>query len=60
MFAFNPFTGTFDVVKPNNFSYNYIINGFTLIIPMYQQMSVHGTITIDGTIIINGELMVTS
>ena len=58
LYKFNPFTGTFDVVMPDNFSYDYILIDHVLCIPQYQQMAVHGRITNDGTIVNDGTLVV--
>ena len=53
-FKFNPFTATFDIVNPNNYSYNYVSAGLTLTIRMYQQMVVRGRLTLVGRIKIEG------
>lgn len=60
MIKFNPFTGQFDFVNPDNFSYNEIPSGFTVTIPQYQQMFVLDQIDIDGTLNIDGELALAS
>jgi len=57
-FAFNPFTGTFDIVNGDNFSYNKILASTTLIIPLNQQMIVHGRLKIEGRLIIKGRLTI--
>ncbi len=60
MIKFNPFTGNFDLVNPDNFSYQVIPAGFTATIPTYQQMFVLDEIEIYGTLNIDGELAVAS
>ena len=58
MMKYNPFTGNFDIVSPNNFAYNYIQAGCILCIPQYQQMAVHGRLTIRGRLKIRGRLSI--
>ncbi len=59
---FNPFTGTLDWVgsssssSAENFSYKRIASGVSVTIPLYQQMMVTNTITVDGDLIIDGEI----
>ena len=57
-FKFNPFTGNFDVVNPNNFSFNYIATGMVLFVPQYQQMVVEGHLDMHGDIDLAGDLSV--
>lgn len=57
-FKFNPFTGTLDLVTPPNFSYDKILTGSTVTIPLNQQMVVSETIEIDGTLVLDGTLVV--
>jgi len=56
----NPFTGKFDLVSigPENFSYNYIATGKSVLIPDNQQMLVYINITVDGTLTVDGDLVV--
>ena len=54
----NPFTGKFDVFKPDNFSYNNIPANSFLKIPENQQMLVHGNLVNDGDLINDGSLVV--
>lgn len=56
-FAFNPFTSNLDVVKPDNFSYNNIIENKTITIPQNQQMPVFGILRNDGLIINEGQII---
>ena len=56
VFKLNPFTGNFDRVE-QNFSYENIISGVTILVPENQQMTVHGTLILDGTLILNGTLI---
>jgi len=58
MIKFNPFTGNFDIVNPNNYSVNYVLAGATLYIPQYQQMIIRGRIAIAGRITVAGRLSV--
>lgn len=55
---FNPLPKEFDLVNPDNFSYNNIVTGKSLKIPNNQQMIIYEEITIDGTLVIDGELVV--
>ena len=57
-FAFNPFTGNFDIFRLDNFSYNIIPLGFVIFIPNNQQMIVSKEIDILGEASIVGELVV--
>ena len=42
----------------DNFSYNFIITGVTLLIPQYQQMLVEGNLDIAGDIDATGDLVI--
>lgn len=57
-FKFNPFTGTLDVVDPNdpNFSYLKVSEGESVLVPANQQMLFDGIITVDGTLEVDGEV----
>ena len=55
---FNPLPKEFDVVNPDNFSYETIATNKTVKIPANQQMLVYEEVTIDGTLVIDGELVV--
>lgn len=54
----NPFTGKFDIFKPDNFSYNNIPDQFFLKIPENQQMLVYGDFVNDGELVNDGSLVV--
>lgn len=57
-FKFNPFTGTLDIVEPNDpkFSYLAILTGESVLIPVGQQMLFDGHLLIDGTLEVDGEV----
>ena len=56
-YAFNPFTGNFDLTKPDNFSYNEVILGSVLYIPQYQQMITFGELLVHGDLLMDGDLV---
>ena len=57
-FKFNPFTGTLDVVEPNdpNFSYTKINTGDSVTIPEGQEMVFEQAVVVDGTLTIDGAI----
>lgn len=55
---FNPLSGNFDIVSPDNFSYNYIPTGITLQVPQYQQMIVVEHLDIVGDLDLIGDLAI--
>lgn len=57
-FKFNPFTGQLEIVKPDNFSYNYIKPNTILCVPLYQQMVVAEHLDIYGDINLKGDLVI--
>lgn len=57
-YEFNPFTGKFDITRPDNFSYELVPLGSTVKIPVNQQMIVHDTLTVDGTLTTDGTLVI--
>lgn len=54
----NPFTGKFDIVNDNNFSFNNIPAQSFLRIPTNQQMLVYGDFVNDGDLVNDGSLVV--
>lgn len=56
--AFNPKSGNFEFMASNNFSFNIIPLGKTLCVPQYQQMIVHGELTIQGDLKLDGDLVI--
>ena len=57
-YKFNPLTGVFDLVSPDNFSYNYIPLGITLQIPENQQMIVTDVLDVVGDLDLIGDLAI--
>lgn len=57
-YKFNPLTGTFDIVNPDNFSYNYIKLGCTVCVPLHQQMIVAEYLDAFGDIDLYGDLVI--
>ena len=57
-FKFNPFSGKLDTISPKNFSFNYILTGQTLVVPLYQQMIVAEHLDIAGDIDLLGDLAI--
>lgn len=56
-YLFNPFSGTFDITSPDNYSFSTI--AASRIIPTYQQMIVSGDITIvDAELTLDGDVVV--
>ena len=55
---FNPLPKEFDLVNPENFSYNVVPLGKTVKIPTNQQMIVYEDITINGVLTIEGDLVI--
>ena len=41
-----------------NFSFQTVEASRTITIPLYEQMTVHGTINIEGTLIVEGQLVI--
>lgn len=54
--TFNPFSGTFDYIYPQDHHGGYykILEGQTIIVEEYKTMFAMQDFTIDGTIILNG------
>ena len=56
----NPFTGKLDLISkdPDNFSYNYIVDGKTITVPVNQQMLIYEDLNLDGILIVDGEVII--
>ena len=48
------------IAGTTNFSYNEIVAGLVLTIPIHQQMTVVDTIEVEGSLVIEGELCLIS
>lgn len=57
--TFNPFTGTFDFIYPEDHhgGYTLIADGTTVIVETNKLIVGHEDITIDGQLILNGTLL---
>lgn len=56
-YQLNPMTGRLELNKNFNFSFEYIIEGCVLVIPVNQQMIVHQELVIDGVLVCDGKLV---
>jgi hypothetical protein len=57
--TFNPFTGTFDFIYPEDHhgGYTLIADGTTVIVETNKLIIGHEDITIDGQLVLNGTLL---
>ena len=55
---FNPFTGKFDKVSKDNFSYKTIPEGVTVEVPINQEMITHSELIVAGELVLEGGVVV--